>query len=269
MKGKVVSVRNRVDINSDIGESFGVYKIGMDEEVVKYISSANVACGFHAGDPNVMAKTVELCIQNNVAIGAHPGFPDLLGFGRRNMDVSASEVKNYVIYQIGALLAFTLSKGAKLQHVKTHGALYNMAAVDEKLALAIAEAIASLDKNLICVGMANTAMELAAKRVGLRFACEVFADRNINPDGTLVSRKDPNAIIQDEDFACKRVLRMIKEGVCEAVDGTVVKVKVDTICVHGDNPKAVEFAKKLKTVLLKNGIEVRPMAELLNITEVT
>lgn len=251
----------RVDINSDIGESFGAYKIGMDEEVVKYISSANIACGFHAGVPMVMALTVDRCLKNVVSIGAHPGFPDLLGFGRRNLDASSEEIKNYVIYQIRALQAFAAIRGTKLQHVKAHGALYNMAAVDEKIAMAIAEAIASVDRNLICVGMANTAMERAAEKVGLRFAYEVFADRNINPDGTLVSRKHPNAIIHDEELACKRVLRMVKEGVCEAIDGTLVKVKVDTICVHGDNPQAVEFAKKIRETLEENGVDILPMGE--------
>lgn len=256
-------MKYRVDINSDIGESFGVYKIGMDEEIVKYISSANIACGFHAGDPIVMANTVERCAKNKVAVGAHPGFPDLLGFGRRNIDVSPTDVKNYIIYQIGALQAFAISNGIKLQHVKAHGALYNMAVTDEKLAIAIAEAIASVNENLICVGMANTAMQMAAEKVGLRFACEVFADRNINPDGTLVSRKLPNAIIHDEELACRRVLRMIKEGVCEAIDGSLVKVKVDTICVHGDNPQAVEFAKRIKKTLEENGVEIIPMGEFL------
>ncbi|WKV07990.1 5-oxoprolinase subunit PxpA [Thermoanaerobacterium sp. CMT5567-10] len=256
-------MKYQVDINSDIGESFGVYKIGMDDEIVKYISSANIACGFHAGDPNVMSNTVAKCSKNDVGVGAHPGFPDLLGFGRRNMDLSLTDVKNYIIYQIGALQAFATSFGIKLQHVKTHGALYNMAAVDEKLAIAITEAIASVNENLICIGMANTAMQMAAEKVGLRFACEVFADRNINSDGTLVSRKLPNAIIHDEELACRRVLQMVKKGVCEAIDGSMVKVKVDTICVHGDNPKAVEFTKKIKKILEENGVEIVPMGKFL------
>ncbi|AZT90914.1 LamB/YcsF family protein [Caldicellulosiruptor changbaiensis] len=253
----------KVDINSDIGESFGVYKIGMDDDVIEQISSANIACGFHAGDPNVMADTVRKCVVKGVGIGAHPGYPDLLGFGRRNMDISPLEVKNYVIYQIGALQAFAKVFGTKLQHVKVHGALYNMAAVDEKLALAIAESIALVDQNLIFVGMANTAMEFAAQKVGLRFACEVFADRNINPDGTLVLRKYPNAIIHDQELACRRVLQMVKEGVCEAIDGSLIKVKVDTICVHGDNPQAVQFAKKIKITLEENGVKVMPLANIL------
>ncbi|ADL08572.1 LamB/YcsF family protein [Thermosediminibacter oceani] len=253
----------KVDLNSDIGESFGAYKLGMDEEIVKYISSANIACGFHAGDPLVMDRTVMHCSNNGVAVGAHPGFPDLIGFGRRNLDASFDEVKAYVIYQIGALKAFAEARGLRLQHVKAHGALYNMAAVDEKIALAIAEAIAAVDSRLICVGMAGTAMERAAEKVGLKFACEVFADRNLNPDGTLVSRKLPGAMIHDEEVACARVLKMIKEGVVEAVDGTLLKVRVDTICVHGDNPKAVEFAKKLKMTLEENSVEVLPMGRFL------
>ncbi|WP_422447756.1 LamB/YcsF family protein [Thermoanaerobacterium sp. DL9XJH110] len=248
-----------VDLNSDIGESFGAYKIGMDEEIAKFISSANIACGFHAGDPMVMDRTVDISKRNGVAVGAHPGFPDLAGFGRRNMDISPAEAKNYIVYQIGALQAFCRSRGIKMQHVKAHGALYNMAAVDEKLASAIAEAIAAVDENLICVGMANTAMQRAAEKAGLKFACEVFADRNLNPDGTLVSRKLPNAVIHDEELACKRVLRMVKEGVVEAVDGSLVKVKADTICVHGDNPQAVEFANKIKKTLEENGVIIAPM----------
>lgn len=256
-------MRRQVDINSDIGESFGIYKIGMDEEIIKYISSANIACGFHAGDPNVMANTVARCFEKGVSIGAHPGYPDLLGFGRRHLDVSPSEIKNYIIYQIGALQAFAKVFKTKLQHVKIHGELYNAAARDEKLALAVAEAVASVDQNLILVGMVNTAMQVAAEKVGLKFACEVFADRHINPDGTLVSRKYPNAIIHDQDFACKRVLRMVKEGACEAIDGSIVKLKVDTICVHGDNPQAVELAKKIRELLENNGVRIMPMSKFL------
>lgn len=251
---------NVVDLNSDIGESFGAYKIGMDEEIAKYVSSANIACGFHAGDPAVMEKTVTICEKNGVALGAHPGFPDIMGFGRRNMDVSLSDVKSYVIYQIGALKAFAESHHLKLQHVKAHGALYNMAAKDEKLAEAIAQAIAAVDKNLICVAMANTAMQRAAEKVGLKFACEVFADRNVNPDGTLVSRKLPNAMINDEEVACKRILRMVKEGMVEAVDGSQIRVKADTICVHGDNPQAVKFAQKIRKALEENGVKIVSMA---------
>lgn len=248
-----------VDLNSDIGESFGAYKMGLDEEVAKFISSANIACGFHAGDPTVMDTTVKIAVQNNVSIGAHPGFPDLVGFGRRNMDILPEDVTNIITYQIGAIMAFARKYDAKLQHVKAHGALYNMAAKDEKLADAIAKAIANVDKSLICVGQGNNEMEKAAKRYGIKYACEVFADRNMNPDGTLVSRKLPNAMITDDDLACQRVLQMVKSGKVEAVDGSLIEVKADTICVHGDNPKAVEFAKKIRRTLEENDVEIRPM----------
>jgi len=248
-----------VDINSDIGESFGAYKIGMDEEIIKHISSANIACGFHAGDPMVMDKTVSFAKEQNVAVGAHPGFPDLIGFGRRNMIISPEEITNYVVYQIGAMKAFAQKHGIVLQHVKAHGALYNMAAKDENMALSIARAIASVDENLICVGQGNNMMEKAAKKIGLRYACEVFADRNMNPDGTLVSRSLPNAMIHDDKIAVNRVLKMVKEKAVEAVDGSIIKVKADTICVHGDNPKAVEFAKNIRKALEENGLKILPM----------
>jgi len=252
----------KIDLNSDIGESFGAYKIGRDEEIVKYISSANIACGFHAGDPNVMAKTVKYCKEYNVAVGAHPGFPDLLGFGRRNMDVSPEEVKNYLIYQIGALKAFAESQGLKLQHVKAHGALYNMAAKDAKLAAAIVEAIGLVDEDLICVGLGNSELEYQSNKKGIKYAIEFFADRNYNPDGTLVPRSAANAVIHDEDEACRRILKMVKEGKVVAVDGSEVEVKAKTVCIHGDNPKAVDFANKLSQLFKENGIEISPMKNL-------
>lgn len=252
----------KIDLNSDIGESFGAYKIGRDEEIVKYISSANIACGFHAGDPNVMAMTVNYCKENNVAVGAHPGFPDLLGFGRRNIDVSPDEVKNYLIYQIGALKAFAECQGLKLQHVKTHGALYNMAMKNAKLAEAIVDAIGLIDENLICVGLGNSELETCANKKGLKYAIEFFADRNYNPDGTLVPRSAPNAVIHDEEEACKRILKMVKEGKVMAVNGSEVEVRSKTVCIHGDNPKAVDFASKLNKLFKENGIEISPMKNL-------
>lgn len=248
-----------VDLNSDIGESFGIYKMGLDEEVLKQISSANIACGFHAGDPMVMNSTVEKAVKNNVAVGAHPGFPDLAGFGRRKMDILPEDITCLIVYQIGAMKAFAKKYQVPLQHVKAHGALYNMAAKDEKMADAIAKGIAQVDKNLICVGQGNTEMERSAKKYGLKYAREVFADRNMNPDGSLVSRKFNNAVITDEKLACERVLRMVKEGEAEAIDGSIIKVKADTICVHGDNPKAVEFASKIRKTLKENGVEIKPM----------
>lgn len=254
----------KVDLNSDIGESFGNYKLGLDEKVAKYISSANIACGWHAGDPMVMEKTVDIAISENVAIGAHPGYPDLMGFGRRNIDVTSSEVKNYIKYQIGALWAFTTSKGARLQHVKAHGALYNTAAKDPVLAEAIAEAIYEVDKDLILVGLANSEMIKAGKKIGLKVANEVFADRAYNPDGTLVSRSKEGAVIHDTDLAIARVIRMIKEGKVQAINGEDIDIKADSICVHGDNPQAVDFVESIRKELEKEGVEIVPLGGFIN-----
>lgn len=246
----------KVDLNSDIGESFGDYKLGLDSDVAKHISSANIACGFHAGDPIVMTKTVDIAVKENVAIGAHPGFPDLMGFGRREMKVTKDEAKSYIKYQIGALWAFAKGKGVELQHVKPHGALYNMAAKDTELALAIAEGIYEVDKNLILVGLANSELTLAGKKVGLRVANEVFADRAYNSDGSLVSRKKEGAVIHDTELAISRVLRMVKEGKVESINGEDISIQADTICVHGDNPQAVVFVERIRSILEAEGIEV-------------
>ena len=234
----------RVDLNSDLGESFGNYTIGMDEEILKYVSSANVACGWHAGDAMVMEKTVALAKEFGTAVGAHPGFPDLVGFGRRNMAVTPDEAKAYVRYQLGALMAFCTAHGVKIQHVKPHGALYNMAAVDEKLAIAMCEAVYEVDK----------------EKVGLRAASEVFADRAYNDDGTLVSRKLPGAVIKDKDLAIKRVIRMVKEGKVESINGNDIAIKADSICVHGDNPKALEFVKNIRETLIAEGVEIKNLS---------
>jgi UPF0271 protein len=249
----------KVDLNSDMGESFGDYKLGMDEEVLKYISSANIACGYHAGDPLIMEKTVKMAVKENAAIGAHPGLPDLIGFGRREMKITAEEAKCYVKYQIGALWAFARSRGVKLQHVKVHGALYNMAANDAGLSEAIAQAINETDKDLILVGLANSEMIKAGKKANLKVANEVFADRAYNADGTLVSRKKEGAMIHDEEEAIWRVLRMVKEGKVLAITGEDIDIQADTICVHGDNPRAVEFVEKIKRALQAEGVEVVPM----------
>ncbi|MDP0507312.1 MAG: 5-oxoprolinase subunit PxpA [Fusobacterium sp. JB019] len=246
----------KIDLNCDLGESFGVYKIGMDEEVLKYISSANVACGWHAGDSVVMGKTVELAKKNNVAVGAHPGFPDLVGFGRRTLNVSPKELKSYVKYQVGALLAFSKSEGLKMQHVKPHGAMYNMAAKDYDLALAIAEAIKEVDDSLILMGLANSEMIRAGKDVGIKVANEVFADRAYNDDGTLVSRALEGAVIHDKDLAISRVIRMVKEGKVESINGKDIDLVPQSICIHGDNPEALEFAKNIREALVKEGIEI-------------
>lgn len=239
-----------------MGESFGVYKLGLDEEAIKYISSANIACAYHAGDPHVMLRTVELAVNHGVGIGVHPGYPDLIGFGRRVMDVKPNEVKNYIIYQVGALYAFTRVKGAKLQHVKPHGQLYNTAAVDSKIARALAEAIYDFDKNLIFMVLANSEMEKAAKEIGLRYASEVFADRNYASNGTLLPRSHPQSVIKDSLAAANRMVKIIKTGQIEAIDGTRFQIKADSICVHGDTPGAIQHMVNLCQALREAGIEI-------------
>lgn len=250
----------RVDLNSDLGESFGNYTIGMDEEILKYVSSANVACGWHAGDPVVMEKTVALAKEFGTAVGAHPGFPDLMGFGRRNMVITPDEARAYIKYQLGALMAFTAACGVKIQHVKPHGAIYNMAAVDYKLAKAMAEAVYQVDPGIIFMGLAGSEMIRAAEDVGLRAASEVFADRAYNDDGTLVSRKLPGAVIKDKDLAISRVVRMVKEGKVESINGKDIDIKADSICVHGDNPKALEFVQNIRETLIHEGVEIKNLA---------
>ncbi len=252
----------KVDLNSDLGESFGAYTIGLDNEVIAHVSSVNVACGYHAGDPLVMEKTVAAAKAAGVAVGAHPGFPDLMGFGRRNMVVSPKEVKAYVKYQLGALMAFAAAEGIRLQHCKPHGALYNMAGKDMDLALAIAEAIAEVDKNIILLGLANSKMIDAGKQLGLRVANEVFADRAYQADGSLVPRKLPGAVIHDKDEAIARTVRMVTEGKVTAITGEEVEIAAHSICVHGDNPSAVEFVKNIRTQLIARGVEIAPIREI-------
>ena len=252
----------KIDLNCDLGESFGNYKIGLDEEVIRHISSANVACGFHASDPLVMQKTVALAKENGVCIGAHPGFPDLVGFGRRNMSVSPSEAKALVQYQIGALDAFCKAAGVKLCHVKPHGALYNMAGKDEILAQAVCEGIFEYDSNLILLGLSGSKMIEAGKKIGLRTANEVFADRAYEDDGSLVARSKHGALITDENLAVSRVVEMVKNGRVTSITGNEIEIKADSICLHGDGVKAVEFAKRIKEELLKNDVEIVPLREL-------
>lgn len=252
----------KIDLNCDLGESFGNYKIGLDDEVIRHISSANVACGFHASDPLVMQKTVALAKENGVCIGAHPGFPDLVGFGRRNMSVSPSEAKALVQYQIGALDAFCEAAGVKLCHVKPHGALYNMAGKDEILALAVCEGIFEYDSNLILLGLSGSKMIEAGKKIGLRTANEVFADRAYEDDGSLVARSKHGALITDENLAVSRVVEMVKNGRVTSITGNEIEIKADSICLHGDGVKAVEFAKRIKEELLKNDVEIVPLREL-------
>jgi 5-oxoprolinase (ATP-hydrolysing) subunit A len=250
-----------IDLNCDMGESFGNYKIGQDDKVIKYISSSNIACGFHAGDPNVISYTVRLAKENKVAIGAHPGFPDLVGFGRRAMDISPEEVKNIIIYQIGALQAMASSQKMKLQHVKPHGALYNMMVNDEILGTAVVEAIFSVDKDLILVALPNTKiMDIALKR-GLRVAREGFADRAYNSDGTLVKRSVKGSVIHDAKIIANRVVRMIKDQEIESIDGNIFNLQIDTICLHGDNENALNLIMEIRKTLKRENIQVAPLGK--------
>ena len=253
----------KVDLNADLGESFGAYTIGMDEEVLKFITSANVACGFHAGDPLVMQKTVALAKGCGTAIGAHPGFPDLMGFGRRNMKVSPDEAKAYIKYQVGALSAFAKAEGLKLQHVKPHGALYNMSAVDEKLAEAICQGIYDVDPELILLGLSGSCHITAAEKTGIRCASEVFADRGYTDEGTLVPRGMAGAMIHDRAEAIARTVRMVKEGTVISSSGKVINIKADSICVHGDNPDAIGFVKEIRDALEREGVKVCSISEVL------
>lgn len=251
----------KVDLNCDMGESFGNYICGSDDEVVPFITSANVACGFHASDPLVMQKTVAMCKKNNVSVGAHPGFPDLVGFGRRKMQVSPAELKAMVMYQIGALQAFCLANGVSLAHVKPHGAMYNMAGKDEKMAMAICEGIYAVNPKLILLGLAGSKLLTAAKKTGLRIAQEVFADRAYEEDGSLVARNKAGAMITDETEAIARVISMIKMQRVQAITGKEIAVKADSICLHGDSPKAVLFAQKIRSALQNEGIKIATMHE--------
>jgi UPF0271 protein len=251
---------DRIDLNCDMGESFGMYKMGLDEEVIKYISSANIACGFHAGDPMWMRHTVRLAEENDVAIGAHTSFPDLVGFGRRNMDASPDEAKTDVIYQIGALQAFTKTK--KLEHVKPHGAMYNRAVADEDLARAICDALLEVDSNLVLVALAGSRWVSIAGDMGLRVAREIFADRALNPDGTLVSRSKEGSVLHDVAEVAERSLRMVKDGKATAINGDTIEVDAESLCIHGDTPGAVEMAKVLREQLDAEGIVVTPAGQL-------
>jgi UPF0271 protein len=246
----------RVDINCDMGESFGAYEIGADDEVLPYVTSANIACGFHGGDPGVMRKTVEEAKKYGVAVGAHPSLPDLVGFGRRVMQVTAQEVYDLMIYQVGALLGFTRAAGVELAHVKPHGALYNMAAAQSALADAIARAVHDVDARLVLYGLAGSHLLKAAVRVGLTAASEVFADRNYMKDGALVPRSRPDAMVEDPDEAVRRAVRMVREGLVADVDGEDMRLRADTICVHGDGPNAAEIARRLRAGLESAGVTV-------------
>ena len=246
----------RVDINCDMGESFGAYEIGADDEVLPHVTSANIACGFHGGDPTVMRKTVAAAAKHGVAVGAHPSLPDLVGFGRRAMQVTPDEVYNLLIYQIGALLGFTRAAGVPLKHVKPHGALYNMAAAQPALADAIARAVHDVDPSLVLFGLAGSHLLKGAERAGIRSASEAFADRNYLHDGALVPRSRPDALVHDVDEAVRRAVRMVTEGVVPDVEGEEIPIRAETICIHGDGPNAGQLARGLRAGLEAAGIAV-------------
>jgi UPF0271 protein len=257
----------RIDINCDMGESFGAYTIGMDSETIRFISSANIACGYHAGDPHVMNKTVKLAKENLVAVGAHPGYPDLLGFGRRNMDCTPDEVRDFVIYQIAALMGFCKLHGVKMQHVKPHGSLYNMCVGNEALLRAVAGAIAAVDPALIWVVLAGEQSSIAKKiadEMGIRIAFEAFPDRTYDPDGKLTSRSRPGAVIEDPKRSSEQALRMVLDGEIIAVDGSRLRMEIHTLCLHGDNPAAVGHAKTIRQTLEAEGVSITPLGNLVS-----
>lgn len=246
-----------IDLNSDLGESFGAYTMGMDEEVLQYVTSANIACGWHAGDPMVMKRTVELCRQKGVAIGAHPGYPDLMGFGRRNMTVQPEEAKAYMIYQVGALQAFCDVHGLSLQHMKLHGAFYNTACATPALADAILDGLEAVNPSLAAMVLSGSYIAKEAQKRGIPVIQEVFADRGYTDEGKLVPRTEQGAFIHDSKEAVERVLMMIKEGRVLSNTGKSISIQADSVCVHGDNPQAIEFVKALREGLLQEGVILR------------
>ncbi len=253
----------KIDLNSDLGESFGAYTLGRDPELMAYITSANVACGWHAGDPMVMQKTVRTALEHGVAIGAHPGYPDLLGFGRREMKITPDEAYGYVLYQLGALSAFVNAEGGSLQHIKPHGALYNQACKDIELASAVCRAARDFDPGLIVLAPFASAFRAGAEQLGLPFAGEFFADRAYLPDGNLVPRSQPGAVIHDAEVACRRVLQMAREGTVTCVDGSVLSMNCQSVCVHGDNAQALAAVQKIRAALEADGITLCSIKELL------
>ncbi|WP_050614927.1 LamB/YcsF family protein [Bacillus testis] len=252
-----------IDINCDMGESFGNYLLGRDEEILDYVTSANIACGFHAGDPATMRKTVNSALKKNVGIGAHPGLQDLIGFGRREMHISPREAYEIVIYQMGALSAFVKAEGGRLQHVKPHGALFNMAAKNYSLAEAIAEAVYKVDPDIILFGLAGSESIKAAEQIGLRTASEVFSDRTYQMDGSLTSRNEENALIKDSMVAIKQVVRMVRERKVSTVQGIDIPIQAHTVCIHGDGVTALEFAQQISSTLQNNGIKVAKISDFL------
>jgi UPF0271 protein len=246
-----------LDLNCDLGESYGDTIIGNDTAIMPHISSANIACGFHGGDALTIAKTIQLALKYNVQIGAHPGYPDIEGFGRRAMKLGRDELRASLLYQVGALKSMTEAMGGRLRHVKLHGALYNEAAVKKETAQVAVEAIEAIDKSLIIVGIANSEIIKAALRKGLSIACEVFADRAYNNDGTLADRNIKGAVIHDATAMVRRVMQMITEKKVETISGKLITVQADTVCIHGDNPSAPEFVKLLEEALKAGNIPIQ------------
>jgi len=255
-------MRFRVDINCDMGESFGAYRLGADEEVIEHITSSNIACGFHASDPDVMAKTVQLCKEHGVMVGAHPGYPDLLGLGRRFMDLNEKEIVNAVIYQVGALKGFLDLYGVSLQHVKAHGALYNYLAAREHLCITIASVVrrAFGDVIFLVLGTKNTVkLKTACKQEGIRLALEAFPDRNYTDEGELLPRKHERAVVKDPEAIAKRAVSMVKDRGLESINGKWIELSVDTLCIHGDNPTGREAARIIRDYVFTEGIKVQPL----------
>ncbi|MBJ6107965.1 LamB/YcsF family protein [Hymenobacter sp. BT523] len=246
-----------VDLNCDMGESFGAWTLGHDEALMPFITSANIACGFHAGDPSVMKRTVRAALQHSVALGAHPGLPDLVGFGRRNLDISPEEAFDLTVYQLGALAAVARAEGGQLHHLKPHGALYNMAATNAALAEAIAEAVYQVQPELVLYGLAGSELTNAGEKLGLRTAHEVFADRTYQANGTLTPRRQPDALIGSAEAAIAQVLRMVQHGQVRAQQGQDVAIRADTVCLHGDGAHALEFAQRLHAELMAAGVQLQ------------
>ena len=246
----------QVDLNCDLGESFGRYQLGEQKEILKYVTSANIACGFHAGDPTVMRDTVQLAIEHGVKIGAHPGLPDLNGFGRRNMNITPQEGYDMVVYQIGALQAFLTIHKETMQHVKPHGALYQMASKDRELAIAIAQAVYDVSPSLVLFGLSGSELTRAGEKLGLRTAHEVFADRTYQSDGSLTSRSQADALITDQEHSVSQVIKMVTEGRVTSQQQTEVPLQADTVCIHGDGEHALDFAKYIHETLTNNKIAV-------------
>jgi len=257
-------VKRRVDLVADLGEGFGHYKMGEDDAMLELVSSANIACGFHAGDPRIMDATVGNCARLGVHVGAHPGFLDLVGFGRRALDASPAEIETDVLYQLGALDAFTRAHGLTLQHVSPHGRLGNLVVTDEHYALPVARAVARFDPTLIVLGQTGRLLDIATE-MGLPTAAIGFADRAYNDDGTLVSRLAEGAVLHDEDEIAARVMRMVTEGVVSTVSGVDLPIRFDSILLHGDNLGAVSFARRVRAELTNAGVEITPLSTLLGI----